>query len=87
MLQVAQAGASQPATGAKRSSRGHLMDEQKTPKEKSTPPNEPPEKDPVREAEQAADAKAEEIRASVQSKVEQGKSSLGFLAIDSEDDQ
>jgi hypothetical protein len=63
------------------------MDEQKTPEEKSTPPNEPPEKDPAREAEQAADAKAEEIRASVQSKGEQGKSSLGFLAIDSEDDQ
>ena len=63
------------------------MDEQKTPEEKSTPSNEPPEKDPAREAGQAADAKAEEIRASVQSKGEQGKSSLGFLAIDSEDDQ
>jgi hypothetical protein len=63
------------------------MDKHNTPENQSSPPGEPPRKDAAREAEQAADAKAEEVRALVQSKGEQGKSSLGFLAVDSEDDQ
>jgi hypothetical protein len=63
------------------------MNEHHTPKRESACPKAPPDKDPAREAEEAAEAKAEEVRASVQSKGEQGKSSLGFLAIDSEDDQ
>jgi hypothetical protein len=63
------------------------MDEHDTPEKKSTSPSAPQSKDPAREAEQAADAKAEEVRASVQSKVEQGKSSSGSLATDPENDQ
>ena len=63
------------------------MDEHNTPENQSSPPSAPPDKDPAREAEQAADAKAEEVRASIQSKGEQGKSSLGFLVVDSEEDQ
>ena len=63
------------------------MDEENTPENQSSPPSAPPAKDPAREAEVAADAKAEEVRALVQSKGEQGKSSLGFLAVDSEDNQ
>jgi hypothetical protein len=61
------------------------MDEGNTPENQSSPPGAPPGKDPAREAEQAADAKAEEVRALVQSKGEQGKSGLGFLAVDSEE--
>ena len=63
------------------------MDAHHTPDDQSNPPNSPPDEDPAREAEQAAGAKAEEVRASVQSKGEQGKSSLGFLTVDSEDDR
>jgi hypothetical protein len=57
---------------------------EKSEKEPSSPVG-PPDKDLAREAEQAAEAKAEEIRASVQGKGEQGKSSLSFLPIDPED--
>lgn len=39
------------------------MDENNPPENQSSPPNTPPGKDPAREAKQAADAKAEEVRA------------------------
>ena len=57
------------------------MDKKNTPENQSGSP--PPDKDAAREAELAAEAKAEEVRVSVQSKGEQGKSGLGFLAVDS----
>jgi hypothetical protein len=59
------------------------MDKKNTPENQSGPP--PPDKDAAREAELAADAKAEEVRTLVQSKAEQGKSGLGFLPVDSEE--
>jgi hypothetical protein len=59
------------------------MDNKNTPENQSDPA--PSDKDTAREAELAADAKAEEVRALVQSKGEQGKSGLGFLAVDSEE--
>jgi hypothetical protein len=59
------------------------MDKKNTPENQSDPAS--PDKDAAREAELAADAKAEEIRALVQSKGEQGKSGLGFSAVDSEE--
>ena len=59
------------------------MDKKNTPENQLGPA--PPDKDAAREAELAADAKAEEVRALVQSKGEQGKSGLGFLAVDSEE--
>jgi len=42
----------------------------------------PPEDDPTRKAQVAAEAKAEELRAALQTKGEQGKSSLGDLPVD-----
>jgi hypothetical protein len=63
------------------------MNEENTPENQASPSIAPPTKDPARKAELAADAKAEEVRALVQSKGEQGKSGLGFLAVDSEDNQ
>ena len=59
------------------------MDKKNTPENQSDPAS--PDKDAAREAELAADAKAEEIRALVQSKGEQGKSGLGLSAVDSEE--
>ena len=59
------------------------MDKKNTPENQSDPAS--PDKAAAREAELAADAKAEEIRALVQSKGEQGKSGLGFSAVDSEE--
>jgi hypothetical protein len=59
------------------------MDKTDIPENQSGPP--PPDKDAAREAELAADAKAEEVRALVQSKGEQGKTGLGFLPVDSEE--
>jgi hypothetical protein len=58
-------------------------------KEKSTPENQetPPSKEkPARKAEQAADAKAEELRVAVESKGEQGKSGLGFIPKDPDEE-
>jgi hypothetical protein len=59
------------------------MDKRNTLQNQSNPPS--PDKNAAREAELAADAKAEELRAVVQSKGEQGKSELGFLPVDSEE--
>jgi len=59
------------------------MDKKNTLENQSDPAT--PDKDAAREAELAADAKAEEVRALVQSKGEQGKSGLGFLPVDSEE--
>jgi hypothetical protein len=59
------------------------MDKKDTLENQSDPA--PPDEDAARQAELAADAKAKEVRAVVQSKGEQGKSDLGFLAVDSEE--
>jgi hypothetical protein len=58
------------------------MDEKPTVNKAPALRTNPPENDRARKAQAAAEAKAEELRAALQSKGEQGKSSLGDLPVD-----
>ena len=62
------------------------MDEKPTGKKALPLSSNPPEDDPARKAQAAAEAKAEELRAALQSKGEQGKSSLGDLPVDPDEE-
>jgi hypothetical protein len=62
------------------------MDEEPTVKKAPALPRNLPEEGAARKAQAAAEAKAEELRAALQSKGEQGKSSLGDLPVDPDEE-
>lgn len=62
------------------------MDEEPTTKKALSLPTNPPEAGAARKAQAAAEAKAEELRAALQSKGEQGKSTLGDLPVDPDEE-
>ena len=62
--------------------RAHWMNEEPAPKTDTKPPSKSSDDAAAQKAEEASKAKAEELRTALQSKGEQGKSSLGSLAVD-----
>jgi hypothetical protein len=61
--------------------KAHWMNEEPTPEKDTKSPSKSCD-DATRKAEEASEAKAEELRTALQSKGEQGKSSLGSLPVE-----
>jgi hypothetical protein len=62
--------------------KAHRMNEEPTPEKDPKSPSKSSDDAAAQKAEEASEAKAEELRTALQSKGEQGKSSLGSLPVD-----
>jgi hypothetical protein len=65
-----------------REKKAHWMNEEPTPKKDTKSPGKSSNDAAAQKAEEASEAKAEELRTALQSKGEQGKSSLGSVPVE-----